>query len=165
MPLTPLHGLSLMFLYFKDKRRIDPLALTASATFIDLEPLYYTLLEEALDHRIWHSFAVALTVYPLLIMLGVYIVERLLNGRLHSIYNALGLRPNQVVYPLLTIYFCSLIGGLSHVFFDMLTHKDMPYVIFPLTNGNPFYLGQASITAELAVILLTAYSLLQWLKR
>jgi membrane-bound metal-dependent hydrolase YbcI (DUF457 family) len=58
-----------------------------------------------------------------------------------------------------------LIGGLSHVFFDMFTHKDMPYVIFPLTNGNPFYLGQASITAELAVILLTAYSLLQWLKR
>ncbi|MEM3666680.1 MAG: DUF4184 family protein [Candidatus Bathyarchaeia archaeon] len=165
MPLTPLHGISLMFLYFKDKRRMDPLALTASATFIDLEPLYYTLMGENLDHRIWHSFASVLTVYPLLITLGVYIVEHLLNKRLHSIYTALGLRPNRVVYPLLMIYLCSLIGGLSHVFFDMFTHKDMPYVIFPLTNGNPFYLGQASIISELTVILLTAYSLLQWLKR
>lgn len=152
-----------MFLYFKDKQRIDPLALTASATFIDLEPFYYTLLGENLDHRIWHSFALVLTVYPFLITIGVYIVEHLLNRRLHSIYNTLGLRQDRVVYPLLTIYLCSLIGGLSHVFFDMFTHKEMPYVVFPLANGNPFHLGSASITIELLVILLTAYSILRWL--
>jgi len=164
MPITPLHALSLMFLYFKDKKRIDPLALTVSATFIDLEPLYYLLVGEPLDHRIWHGFALALTVYPILVAIGVYITERLFKEKLWSIYNILRLKPKRVRYPLLTVYLCSLLGGFTHVFFDMFTHKDMPYVIYPLAYGNPFYMGNASIIVEIIVILLAAYSLLQWIK-
>jgi hypothetical protein len=164
MPITPLHALSLMFLYFRDKKRIDPLALTVSATFIDLEPLYYLLVGETLDHRIWHGFALAITVYPILVTIGVYIVERLFEEKLWSICNVLRLKPKQVQYPLLTVYFCSLLGGFTHVFFDMFTHKDMPYVIYPLAYGNPFYMGNASIIIEITVILLAAYSLLQWIK-
>mgnify|MGYP001064101437 CR=1 FL=1 len=164
MPVTPLHPLALMFLYFKDKRRIDPLALTVSASFIDLEPLYYLLIGEPLDHRIWHGFALAWTVYPILITIGVYIVEHLFEGRLRSTYNALWLKPNQVQYSSLTIYLCSLVGGASHIFFDMFTHKNMPYVIYPLANGNPFYIGTASIIVEVTVILLVIYSLLYWIK-
>lgn len=162
MPLTPLHALSLMFLYFKDKKRIDPLALTVSATFIDLEPLYYLLVKEPLDHRIWHGFALALTVYPILLAIGVYIIERLFEGKLWTAYNALRLKPIQVKYPILTVYFCSSIGGFTHVFFDMFTHKDMPYVIYPSVYGNPFYTGNSSIIIEITVILLAVYSLLQW---
>jgi len=77
-----------MFLHFKNKERIDLLALTVSATFIDLEPLYYWLIGEPLDHRIWHSFAASLTVYPILVAIGVYMVERMFEGRLWSTYNA-----------------------------------------------------------------------------
>jgi len=164
MPITPLHALSLMFLYFKDKKRIDPLALTVSATFIDLEPLYYLLVGEPLDHRIWHGFALALTAYPILVTIGVYITERLFKEKLWSIYNILRLKPKRVQYPLLTVYLCSLLGGFTHVFFDMFTHKDMPYVIYPLAYGNPFYMGNASIIVEIIVILLAAYSILQWIK-
>ena len=164
MPITPLHALSLMFLYFKDKKRIDPLALTVSATFIDLEPLYYLLVGETLDHRIWHGFALALTAYPILVTIGVYITERLFKEKLWSIYNILRLKPKRVQYPLLTVYLCSLLGGFTHVFFDMFTHKDMPYVIYPLAYGNPFYMGNASIIVEIIVILLAAYSILQWIK-
>jgi hypothetical protein len=164
MPITPFHALSLMFLYFRDKKRIDPLALTVSATFIDLEPLYYLLVGEPLDHRIWHGFALALTAYPILVTIGVYITERLFKEKLWTAYNILRLKPNQVQYPLLTVYFCSLLGGFTHVFFDMFTHKDMPYVIYPLAYGNPFYMGNASIIIEITVILLAAYSLLQWIK-
>ncbi|MGQ9530543.1 MAG: DUF4184 family protein [Candidatus Bathycorpusculaceae bacterium] len=164
MPVTPLHGISLMFLYFRDKRHFDPLALTVSATFIDLEPLYYLLIGEPLDHRIWHGFTLATTVYPILLTIGVYIAERLLTERLRSAYNFLRLKPNQVRYPLLTIYFCSLLGGFTHVFFDMFTHKDMPYVMYPLAYGNPFYIGNASIIVEIPVIILTVYSLLEWIK-
>jgi hypothetical protein len=40
MPLTPIDELAVLFLYFKGKSHVDPLALTASATFVDLEPLY-----------------------------------------------------------------------------------------------------------------------------
>jgi hypothetical protein len=62
--LHPFHALSFMFLYFKDKRHIDPLALAVSTTFIDLEPLYYVLLGEPLDHRVWHGFTLALAITP-----------------------------------------------------------------------------------------------------
>jgi len=165
MPITPLHGLAFMFLYFKDKRRIDPLALTVSATFIDLEPLYYFIIGDPLDHKIWHSFAFSITVYPILITFGVYMVEHFFKERLLSAYNAIRLKPNQVRYPILTIHFCSFVGGLSHIFFDMFTHEKMPYVIYPLTYGNPFYIGTASITVDLAVILLAIYSALRWLKK
>jgi hypothetical protein len=164
MPITPLHALSLMFLYFKDKKRIDPLALTVSATFIDLEPFYYLLGGGPLTHRIWHGFALAITAYPILITIGVYVVEHFFEKKLWTTYNALRLKPKQVQYPLLTVYLCSLLGGFTHVFLDMFTHRDMPYVIYPLAYGNPFYMGNASIIIEITVILLAAYSLLQWIK-
>ena len=104
MPLAPLHGLAVLFLYFKNKKRIDPLALLASATFIDLEPLYYLLIGEPLDHRIWHGFALTLTIYPVLIALTVYFVEHLFENKLWSAYNTLRLKPHQVKYSLLGIY-------------------------------------------------------------
>ena len=164
MPATPLHVLALLFLYFKDKKRIDLLALVVSVAFVDLEPLYYLLIGEALDHRIWHSFLASLTGYSFLITLGVHIVERVFEERLWFAYRAFRLKPDRVKYPLSRIYLCSLIGSLSHIFLDMLTHKAMPYVIYPLFIGNPFYNESASITVEIAVILLAIYSCLTWLK-
>jgi len=165
MTVTPLHGLALVFLYFKDKRRIDPLALLVSATLIDLEPLYYFIMGDPLDHRIWHGFAASLTVYPILITIGVYMVERLFDEKLLFVYNGLRLKPNQVKYSPSRIYLCSLIGGVSHVLLDMLTHKNMPYVIYPIANGNPSYIGTASITVEIAVILFVVHSCLRWNKQ
>jgi len=165
MPITPLHGLAFMFLFFKNKKLIDPLALTASATLIDLEPLYYFLIGDPLDHRIWHGYALTLTLYPLLVTLGVFMIERLFDKRLRSIYISLRFKPFKARYPVLMIYFCSLLGGLSHIFFDMFTHKEMPYVLYPFMNGNPFYIGTASIIVELAVVLLTVYSLSLWIKK
>ncbi|MEM3697377.1 MAG: DUF4184 family protein [Candidatus Bathyarchaeia archaeon] len=164
MPITPLHAFSLMFLYFKNKKRFDPLALAVSATFIDLEPLYYFLVGEPLNHRIWHGFALAITVYPILVAMGVYVLERLFEKKLWSAYNILRLKPNQVQYPLFIVYLCSLLSSFTHVFFDMFTHKDMPYVIYPFVYGNPFYLGNASILIEIIVIALAVYSLYVWIK-
>jgi hypothetical protein len=164
MPLTPFHGLAVFFLYFKNKRRIDPLALLASATFIDLEPLYYILIGESLDHQLWHGFALALTVYPVLIAVTVYSVERLFDHKLWSTYTTLKLKPYQVKYSLLSIYLCCLFGGFSHIFFDMFTHESMPYVIYPLFFGNPFYIGQASGIVEVTVVALALYSVFCWSK-
>jgi hypothetical protein len=165
MPLTPLHGIAVLFSYFKDKGRIDPLALFASATFIDLETLCYFLIGESLDHRLWHGFALAFTIYPVLISLGVYFVERLFENKLWSTYSALRFKPEKVRFSLLSIYLCSLVGGLSHVFFDMFTHESMPYVVYPLVFGNPFYLGQAAIAVEATVVALALYSVFCWLKK
>jgi len=162
MPFTPFHGLALMFLHFRYSERIDLLAVLVSATFVDLEPLYYMLIGETIDHRIWHSILISLTVYPILVTLGVYLIESLFTRRLEQAYRIFKLKPDRVKYPLSGIYVCSLIGGFSHIFFDMFTHESMPYVIYPLAAGNPFYLGPASIIVEAAVILLAIYSCLLW---
>jgi len=164
MPLTPFHALAFLFLYFRDKKRIDPLALTVSTTFIDIEPLYYIILGEPLDHRVWHGFTLALTIYPILTTVGVYIAERFFEKRLWAVYNWLRLKPIKVKYPLLNIYLLSLFGGFSHIFLDMFTHHEMFWVLYPFANGNPFYNRWASIAVKVAVILLCTYSLRCWLK-
>ncbi|MEM3704606.1 MAG: DUF4184 family protein [Candidatus Bathyarchaeia archaeon] len=164
MPITPLHALSLMFLHFRDKRRFDPLALAVSSTFVDLEAAYYLLIMEPLDHRLWHGFALALTVYPVLTTLGVYAAGRSFASQLQSTYNKLRLKTSQVQYSASTIYYCSLVGGFTHIFFDMFTHKDMPYVLYPIAYGNPFYIGNASLMVEITVILFAFYSLFEWIK-
>lgn len=165
MALTPFHALAFMFLYFRNKRKVDPLALAVSTTFIDLETFYYFLLGEPLDHRLLHGFMIALTVYPLIVTFGVYTVERFFEKKLWLTYGRLRLKPLQVRYPLGIIYLNSFLGGFSHIFLDMFTHKDMPYVMYPLAYGNPFYIGQASILVDAAVILLAIYSCLIWLRR
>ncbi|MEM2946826.1 MAG: DUF4184 family protein [Candidatus Bathyarchaeia archaeon] len=164
MPITPLHATTLFFLYFKDRRRIDPLALAISTTFIDLEPLCYILLVEPLDHRVWHGFTLALTVYPVLVTIGVYTAERLFENKLWAVYKRVGLNPVKVRYPLLNIYLLSLFGGFSHIFLDMFTHREMLWVLYPFAYGNPFYNWQAAIIVEATVIMLSIYSFLCWLK-
>jgi len=156
--------LAFLFLYFRDKKRIDPLALTISTTFIDIEPLHYTILGEPLDHRVWHGFTLALTVYPILVTIGVYIAERFFEKRLWAVYNWLRLKPVKVKYPLLNIYLLSLFGGFSHIFLDMFTHPEMFWVLYPFAMDNPFYTWQAAVAVEVAVITLSVYSLMCWLK-
>ncbi|MEM3673769.1 MAG: DUF4184 family protein [Candidatus Bathyarchaeia archaeon] len=165
MALIPFHALAFMFLYFRYKRKVDPLALAVSTTFIDLETLYYLLIWEPLDHRLLHGFLLALTIYPILVAFGVYAIEHLFEERLWRTYGRLRLEPVKVRYPLGTIYLNSFLGGFSHVFLDMFTHKDMPYVIYPIAYGNPFYIGQASIFVDATVILLAIYSCFVWLRK
>ncbi|MEM2318911.1 MAG: DUF4184 family protein [Candidatus Bathyarchaeia archaeon] len=163
-PLTPFHPLAFLFLYFKDKQRIDPLTLAASTSFIDLEPLYYILLGDPLDHRAWHGFTLALTIYPVLVAIGVYVVERFFERGLWEIYGWIRLKPVRVRYPFRNIYLLSLFGGFSHIVLDMLTHPEMRWVLYPFIDGNPFYTWQAFIFVEIVVILLSVYSLICWLK-
>jgi membrane-bound metal-dependent hydrolase YbcI (DUF457 family) len=164
MPITPLHASAFLFLYFKDKTRIDPLALVVSTTFIDLEPLYYFILGELLDHRIWHGFTLALTLYPILVTGAVYLTEHLLENRLWAIYKWARLNPIKVRYSLQNICLLSIFGSFTHIFLDMFTHPEMFWVLYPFAYGNPFYRGQAAIIVEATVIVLTLYSLNCWLK-
>jgi glucose-6-phosphate-specific signal transduction histidine kinase len=81
MALTLFHALALIFLYFRYKQKVDLLALAVSTTFIDLETVYYLLVGAPLDHRLLHSFTLALTIYPILVAFGVYVIERLFEGK------------------------------------------------------------------------------------
>ncbi len=165
MPLPPAHALSVFFLFFKDKGFFDPLALVMSATAVDLEPLYYMLIGTALDHQIWHGYALLLTVYPFMILLAVYLIEYFFSDQLNLTYNALRLKPTKVRYSLFSIYVCCVIGSFSHIFFDMFTHLSLPYVIYPFFVGNnPFYLGKFSGVVEAVVVILALYSIYCWIK-
>ncbi|MEM2338388.1 MAG: hypothetical protein QXP06_07340, partial [Candidatus Bathyarchaeia archaeon] len=84
--------------------------------------------------------------------------------KLWGIYTWLRLKPVKARYPLGTIYLLSLFGGFSHIFLDMFTHPEMLWVLYPFANGNPYYLWQASIMVEVAVVVLSLYSLRCWLK-
>ncbi|MEM1539826.1 MAG: hypothetical protein QXJ07_00360 [Candidatus Bathyarchaeia archaeon] len=80
---------------------------------------------ELLDHRVWHGFTLALTVYPILATIGVYVMENLFENKLLTIYKWAELNPVKAKYPLLNIYLLSPLGGFSHIFLDMPTHCKM----------------------------------------
>ena len=75
-----------------------------SATIIDLESLYYWLLGDPFNHRIWHSYLFALAIFPVLITLALYFMERRLEPKLSSAYGMLKLKPTQAKYSLSIIY-------------------------------------------------------------
>ena len=140
MPLPPVHGLAALSPYFKNKKLLDPLALEAGATFVDLESFVYILLGQSMDHQWFHSYLVALTIYPVLAGLFVFCTERFLEGNVRSAYAKLKFQTTQVKYAPLTIYLCCLAGGLTHLLFDMWTHQNLPYIIYPIQTGNPFFI-------------------------
>ncbi len=164
MPLPPVHGLAALLPYFKNKALLDPLALVASATAVDVEPLIYIFLGQPLTHQIWHGWLLTLTIYPVLVALFVFSVERLLEGNVQSAYKTLRFNTDRAKYPPHTIYLCCLLGGASHMLFDMFTHQNLPYVIYPITYGNPFYLGQYTGIIELTSIGLALATVFLWWK-
>lgn len=152
-----------MPLYLGFKSKIDPLPLLISSTFVDIEPLYFLLIGEPNDHGILHSYFTIL-LFSVLIVFILYFAERHYENKLWSVYSKLRLNPDRVKYPLLSVYLTFLVGGFSHMFFDMLTHKSLPYVLYPLTLGNPFYLGQASFVVDVIVAVVAFGSVFWWLK-
>ena len=136
----------------------------ASATITDLESLYYWLLGDPFNHRIWHSYLFALVVFPVLVTLALYFVERRFEPELSSAYEVLRLKPSQAKYSPSIIFLSCLIGGFSHIFLDMFTHQNLPYVMYPLFYGNPFYLGQARFVVEALAAGLAVYSVYRWWK-
>jgi hypothetical protein len=164
MPLPPVHGFVALLPYFRSKMILDPLALVVSATFVDLESLFYVLIGQPLDHQMWHGYALALTVYPILVALFVISMERLLEGNVRSAYYTLGFKPTRIRYSSLTIYLCCLAGGFSHIFFDMFTHESLPYLLYPLGSGNPFFLGRLSGIMEITATSLAVLTVILWWK-
>jgi membrane-bound metal-dependent hydrolase YbcI (DUF457 family) len=152
-----------MPIYLGFKSKIDPLPLLISFTFVDIEPLYFLLIGESNDHGILHSYF-AILLFSVLIVFIMYFAEHRYENKLWSVYGKLRLNPERVKYPLLSVYLTFLVGGFSHIFFDMLTHKSLPYVFYPITLGNPFYLGQASIVVDVIVAVVALCSVFWWLR-
>jgi len=165
LPATPLHFSAIAPLHFKRPETFDVTALLYSSTLVDLELVYYFLAEGQINHGFWHSYLFVLTIYPLVLSLIIYVMERKFEKTISRIYKFFRFFPKKVRYPFKTIYFSCLIGGVSHIFFDMWVHEISPYVLFPLFNGNPFWIGEWSIVINVLVSLLSLSTVYLWIRQ
>ena len=118
-----------------------------------------------MTHGLWHSFFFVLTIYPVVLSLVVFVMERRFNKIIFSVYRFFRFYPEKVKYRFKTIYLSCLIGGISHIFFDMWVHENSPYVLFPFYNENPFWIGEWSVIIHVLVSLLSLYTLFLWVKQ
>jgi len=165
LPATPLHFLTIAPLHFKRPKAFDITALLFSSTLVDLELLYRLLTGEPMIHGLWHSYFFVLTIYPVLLSLIIYVGERRFNKTILGVYRFFRFYPKKVNYRFKTIYFCCLIGGASHIFFDMWVHENSPYVLFPFYNENPLWIGEWSIIILVLVSLLSFYTVFLWIRQ
>jgi membrane-bound metal-dependent hydrolase YbcI (DUF457 family) len=82
-----------------------------------------------------------------------------------KIYGLFRVYPNRISSSFKTIYFSCLVGGVSHIFFDMWTHDYSSYVLYPLYSYNPFWIGDwTNILVLLLVYVLSVYTVFLWIK-
>ena len=165
MPLTPLHFSAIAPLHFRRPDAFDITALFYSSMAVDLELVLSFLLVGSLTHGVWHSYLFVLTIYPIAVGLFVYAVERWLEGTVFRVYRFFRFYPKRVRYPFRTICLCCLVGGVSHVFFDMWTHEFSSYILFPLVVENPFWIGDWSNVVFAVMVLLSFYTVFLWLRQ
>lgn len=166
MPATPLHFSAIAPLHFLRPEILDITALFYSSFSVDLELLFGLLTSGSLAHGIWHSYFFVLTIYPVFASLFVYAVESRMENTIKRIYSFFRFSPNKIRYHFKTIYLCCLVGGVSHIFFDMWIHEYSSYILFPLvTQKNPFWIGEWSIIIDAIVILLSLFAVFLWLRQ
>ena len=133
---------------------------------VDLELLVSLLLGGSLTHGVWHSYLFVLTIYPVAVGLFVYAVERWLEGTVFGVYRFFRFYPEKVRYRFRTVYLCCVIGGVSHIFFDMWTHEVSSYILFPIVTKNPFWFGDYwSYVVFALMVLLSFYTVFLWAKQ
>ncbi len=166
MPPNPLHFLSIAPLHFKRPETFDITALLCSSTFVDLELLYLFLIGKPMLHGFWHSYFFVLTIYPVVLSLIIYVSERKFGKAILRVYNFFRFFPTKTGYSLRAIYLSCLIGGASHIFFDMWVHETSPYILFPyISNENPFWIGDWSAIIYLLVSVLSLYTIFLWIRQ
>jgi len=169
VPPTPLHALSVLWLNLKEERFFDPFALLLSSVIIDLEPLFVLTLGLPYPaHGFWHSYFAGIVV-SLVLTPFFYVFERKFQKasvRMCQVFRLKGNFP----YGFRLIFLNCLFGVSFHVFLDSFTHRNFPYVLFPVyvfnSYSNPFWKGmETAISVELIVLALSLFSCALWVKR
>ncbi|UCE95583.1 MAG: DUF4184 family protein [Candidatus Bathyarchaeota archaeon] len=168
MPPTPIHFFSIAPLHFIKSGTFDITALLLSSTCIDLELLFFILNGQPLYHGFSHSYFFALTFFPVMISLVVFVAERKFPEILKSTYKFFRFSPTELKYSFKSIFLSSLIGGVSHIFFDMWTHRVSSYLFYPFvvfSSENPFWIGEYEVLIYVIVAFLSICSIYFWIKR
>jgi len=167
LPPTPFHFLAAALLHFRRPKNFDIAALLFSSTCVDLELLYLLFVGKPMYHGIWHSYFFVLTVYPAVLSLVLYLAEKRFSKKIKSIYGFFRFFPEKIRYPFGIIYFSCLVGGLSHIFFDMWVHRVSSYLLFPFSifdAENPFWIGRYEVIVHIGVGLLSLYAIYIWIR-
>lgn len=148
MPVTPLHLIPALALYFPFSRRIHSLAFFAATLLIDVEPTLYLVFHIPIPqipllffdgdtpvglHTITHNpFGIVLIVAPAMTILSKILEETKRFG-LTILKNSRGIN-----YPARTIYLSALLGASLHLSWDLTMHLDIN-LAFPFYYiSNPF---------------------------
>lgn len=166
MAPNPLHALALLPLYFKRPLWVDPIAIAASSTFLDIEVAWLFISGSTSTHGIWHSVVLAGGVYPFIVTALVAALERGCPRQIEKTLTSLRWTSGRARYPLMAVYLSCLLGGLSHILFDMWTHPNSSYIMWPfvISSANPFYIGELGYLVDIAAVIFSAYSLFLWHK-
>jgi hypothetical protein len=151
-------------LYARRPNVFDVTAFLVSSILVDLELLYSWLAVGSMNHGLWHSFLFVLTIYPAVLSVVLYTIERKLEKAVLRAYGFFRVFPRTIAYPFETVYSSCLIGGVSHVFFDALVHQNSSFVLFPFYGGNPFWIGDWSIIVFAVISLLSVYAIFLWFR-
>jgi hypothetical protein len=143
----------------------DVTALAVSSTFVDLELVFYFLVENHMNHGFCHSYLSVLTIYPVVLSVIIYLIEARFRDGISRVYGVFRFFPRKVHYPFKTVYFTCLIGGFSHIFFDMWVHETSSYILFPFYSRNPFWIGRWSIIIDAIVGILSLYTVYLWIRQ
>lgn len=169
MPLTPLHVILAVPVYFLLFRRLNGVAFFSGTLLIDVEPAIYLFFnvnypqvpllfggfaQQGL-HMITHNlFSVVLLVAPVMILL-TKIVELTAKGFLLKIFPS----AEWINYSLKQTYFSALFGAFLHLGWDITMHWDIN-LGFPFVNiANSFVNLQAftMIFGVSLIMILPAY--------
>jgi len=140
-------------------------ALLWSSTLVDFELLCFLLTGRPFYHGFWHSYIFVLTVYPVMLSLIIYMAERKFDKTLLDVYRFFRFYPREVRYSFKKVYISCLIGGVSHLFFDMWVHKTSPYILFPIHTVNHFWIGEWGNLIYIPVSVLSLYSVFLWIRQ
>jgi len=165
LPPNPIHFSAIALSHFKRARYFDMMALLFSSTFVDLELLYSWLLGKPMYHGLWHSYLFVLTIYPFVLSIIIYAMERRFEKTISRVYAFFKFFPRKVAYSFNVIFLSCAFGGLSHIFLDMWVHENSNYVLFPFYKGNPFWIGEYSFIIFALVGLLSLYSFILWFRQ
>ena len=162
MPANPLHFLAVLPLHLKNPGKFDALTLLVSSTFVDLEMVIMVLLGKPMTHGIMHSYVMIFTFYPFILSILIYTLFRRTKIKMKKIYDYVKFNQESIDLSFKQIYLNCLVGGVSHLFLDMWTHEYSIYLFYPITEVNPFWLGQASILVTSTTIMISIYSAILW---
>jgi len=167
MPITPFHFGPAAAVKAAAPRHFSFTMFVFTNVVIDVEPLYFMLIEDWPIHRFCHTYLGATVAALACFFIGRPVCSsalRLWNSRLDEAQSRwLGVETRIAALPALT---GALIGGWSHVLLDSLMHPDMD-PLAPFMKGNAMLqfvtLGQLElfcvVTGVLGAVILLAAAL------